>query len=105
MGSSQEEKRTEQRIRAGLRVSVDGVVGITRDVSESGIFFETDASYAAGSEISLFIDVDTPGGRITLACRGDIVRVERHATRVGVAVKIVETTIGPAESTQGRQPA
>jgi hypothetical protein len=85
-----------------LPLRAGGAAGVTRDVSESGIFFETDASHAPGSRISLFIDVDTPGGRITLECSGDIVRVERHATRVGVAVRITETTIVPFAAAQAR---
>lgn len=97
MESGESEKRRAPRFRAGLHVRANGAAGITRDVSESGIFFETDASYATGSSINLSIDVDTPGGRIRLAFRGSIVRVERRANRVGVAVKIGETTIAPAE--------
>lgn len=96
MASHDGEKRRDQRIRAALPVRTGGAVGITRDVSESGIFFETDAYHRPGSAISLYIDVDTPGGPITLACNGVIVRVERLASRVGLAIRITDTSISPS---------
>jgi hypothetical protein len=101
MAASEAEKRRDVRIRAALPLRADGAAGITRDVSESGIFFETDACHSPGSRISLFIDVSTPGGRITLECSGEIVRVERRAGRVGVAVRITESTIVPGAA-EGR---
>lgn len=67
--------------------------GITRDVSASGIFFEIDASFALDSTIGFAVEMDTPGGKIMLKCHGNIVRIEPRGSRVGVAVKIVESTM------------
>jgi len=88
------EHRKEERVPAALRVDLgNNATGMTRDVSASGIFFETEASYISGDPISFAIDLDTPGGRMVLSCRGEIVRVERRDTRVGVAVRILESTL------------
>lgn len=95
MVKQDEEKRREERISAALPVDLEGATGITRDVSASGICFETEASYAVGNPISFTVKLDAPGGKMMLKCRGQIVRVEPRATRVGVAVKITESTMEP----------
>lgn len=91
------EKRREERVCTALPVDLGTATGITRDVSASGIFFETDASFTAGSAIDFTMEFDTPGGRMILKCRGSIVRTEAHDSRLGVAVKITESTMEPAK--------
>jgi len=83
-------------VPASLRVGLEGASGVTRDVSASGIFFETDASYAADSSIQFTVDIETASGQMLLCCQGHIVRVERRGPRIGVAVRITESSIRPA---------
>ena len=78
-------------------MALAAAMGITRDVSASGVFFETDASYAVGNAISFTLELQTPGGRMTLKCDGEIVRVEMRDARAGIAVKITESAIEPAK--------
>ena len=59
------------------------------------MFFETDAAYAVGSAISLKVELATPGAKMMLKCHGSIVRIELRGKRVGVAVKISESTMEP----------
>jgi hypothetical protein len=89
--------RKEERVGAALPVDLGNATGITRDVSASGVFFETDASYALGSTISFTVELDTPGGKMLLKCQGEIVRIEQRLERVGVAVKITESVMVAAE--------
>ena len=71
-------------------VRLDRGTGITRNMSTSGVFFETDADYAPGSEIIFAIELDGPADRkLVLRCRGMIVRIKHRAGKVGVAVEIV----------------
>ena len=85
-------KRTEVREGAALTLHLDdGVSGMTRDVSTSGVYFESDADQAVGSVIDFTIDFDTTGGPMYLKCHGQVVRTERHGNRVGTAVKILES--------------
>jgi hypothetical protein len=92
------EQRSEQRVAAALPVTLDRGTGITENVSASGVFFETDASYAPASPVHFTLEIDTPGGPILLDCHGTIVRVERRQGRLGVAAKITESVIRPARS-------
>ena len=66
---------------------------MTRDVSASGIFFETDAADAVGDMVSLTVEFDTLRGKRMLSCQGDVVRIEPRDARVGVAVRIIESTM------------
>ena len=87
------EKRREERIAAVLPVRLNNAAGVTRDVSVTGIFFETDAALAPGSSIDFVVDVDTPSGKRILKCQGNIVRTEARDSRLGVAVKILESRL------------
>ena len=84
-------QRREERVSSVLPVDLGTATGVTRDISASGVYFETDASYAFGSDISFRLELDTPEGRKVLRCRGSIVRIEPRNERVGVAVKITES--------------
>ena len=85
------EHRREERVDASLPVDLGSAQGMTRDVSASGAFFETDASYTIGSEVLFAIDLDTPWGPAHFDCRGTIVRLERRNGTVGVAVQFTDS--------------
>ena len=95
MNTRDQGQRREERVSAALPVDLGTATGITRDVSASGVFFETDATYALANEINFTVQLETPGGKMMLRCKGEIVRIEPRGKRVGVAVKIVESTMVP----------
>ena len=87
-------RRTQQRVSAALPVNVDGhAVGTTRDISPSGIFFETDLEMTNGSSIHFSLEFDNPSGKLLLECSGQVVRIERHDGKIGVAAKIIESRL------------
>ena len=68
--------------------------GVTRNISTSGVFFETNADYAVGSKIIFAIELDgSQGEKLELRSRGEIVRIELRGAKVGVAVAIVFTKL------------
>ena len=81
------EPRKEDRVRERLPVKVlnDESKGVTRNLSPSGVFFETDKHYEVGSIITMTIDLETPPGT-RLRCVGTIARVDDRGSKVGVAV-------------------
>lgn len=96
------DKRREKRVAAALPVDLGGAAGVARDVSASGMFFETDASYAIGSPISLALDLDTPWGKVMFKCQGKIVRLESRGQKVGVAVQFTGATLDPGAPSRKR---
>jgi len=87
------ERRTEERVRAALPVGLGNVTGVTRDVSASGVYFETAAAVAPGQRIKLGIAIDTAGGQIALWCQGIVLRVDKHGPQYGVAARLLESEV------------
>ena len=92
MGNEQN-KRREERVSAVLPVSLGNAEGSTCDVSASGMFFETSATFEMGCEIDFSVEFDAPEGKRILRCRGSIVRTVVRGDRLGVGVKILESTM------------
>lgn len=91
-----EEKRRAERIITSLRVRIGDSVAITRDVSASGVFFETDTDFTIGNAITFEVEFATPSGVLVLRCVGHVVRAETREKRVGVAVRIADFAVEPA---------
>ena len=85
------EQRKEERVQASLPVDLHDARGIAKDVSPSGIYFETDGRFEAKTPISFAVSFDTPGGKMVLDCRGEVVRVVKVDAKLGVAVRIVDS--------------
>jgi len=90
------ERREAARLEVRLPMELERGNGWTRDVSASGVYFETDESFTPGAPIrfSLFLKHAFPSP-FRLECTGQIVRVERREGRVGVAAAITEYRLIP----------
>jgi hypothetical protein len=88
------EKRNAPREAAQLTVSLaDGSRGTTRDVSATGLFFEIDDELEEGSMIDFSVDLAANGRAMRLTGQGEIVRIERHGKRSGIAVRIFDSRL------------
>jgi hypothetical protein len=92
------ERRRAARFRIAIPVELQEGTGTTRDVSLSGIFFETDQFFAPGEQVNLVLVLErsSPGRPIRLQCEGRVVRVIQSDTRIGVAVAIASFRFGPS---------
>ncbi|MFI5338865.1 MAG: PilZ domain-containing protein [Candidatus Methylomirabilales bacterium] len=92
------ERRRSARFRIAIPVELEEGTGITRDVSLSGVFFETDRSFAPGEQINLVMVLErvSPGRPVRLQCEGRVVRVTHFDRRMGVAVAISAYKFGPS---------
>jgi hypothetical protein len=86
-------QRKSDRRRRTLPVSVLGVnaKAATRDISFSGVYFETGTRLEVGSAIKMTIDLESLE-RMQLECEGIIVRVEKNGSKAGVAVRFNSKT-------------
>jgi PilZ domain-containing protein len=95
--------RSEKRVRAALPVALGRAAGITRDVSASGAYIETDASCKVGSPVHFAIQLATPWGPAHFDCRGTVVRIERHDGTLGVAVRFSDADVPRASARPPRR--
>jgi len=92
------ERRQALRFPMTLPVELERGSGITRNISTSGVFFETDQVFSAGALIRLILVLEEPtypGTPIRLHCQGQIVRAEAHEEKVGVAVAFTSYRFEP----------
>lgn len=87
------EQRKGERVCTALPVALGGTMGVTRDVSASGVFFEMDIMCAVGSLVRFTVEVATPSRKVILNCEGDVVRTEARDTGMGLAVRITDTVM------------
>jgi hypothetical protein len=92
------EKRRDRRVDIALPVFVDNAMGVTRDMSASGAFFWIRGTYAVGDSINFSMEMKTAGGRMLWKCRGDVIRSEPLDNTAGVAVRITESAMEPAQT-------
>ena len=87
-----------------LPVELERGSGITRNISTSGVFFETDKVFSAGDPIrlTLVLEPTFPGTPICLHCQGQIVRAEQHEQKVGVGVAFSSYRFEPLGGGGGR---
>lgn len=73
-----------------LPVELEEGTGITRDLSLSGIFFETEQPFSPKEPISFTLVFEGRSWRrsIRLECEGQVVRVEPSNGKVGIAATI-----------------
>ena len=91
-------RRREERVSVARPVRLDRGTGVTKNISASGVFFETDVDFTAGSKISFAIEIDGPQGKkLILKCQGEIVRVQREGSKVGVAASITASKVQSAD--------
>jgi PilZ domain len=92
-------RRRDRRIAVALPVELEAGTGVTRDVSATGVYFDTAVEFALGATIrfALVMEHVDPQGPLRLRCEGRVVRVERRgAERVGLGVAIASHWLEPA---------
>jgi hypothetical protein len=84
------ERRKATRFKGKIPIELRNGTGVTRDFSTSGVYFETDQSFAPAEPIEFFMDLEHSGlaPLVRVRCLGEIVRVEAAGEKTGVAVAI-----------------
>jgi len=85
-------KRREERFKFEAPVRMAKGMGISRDISNSTIYFLTEENLIPGSALSFSVKLDYafPGKPVTMECRGQVLRVEAAGEKFGVAASIGE---------------
>jgi hypothetical protein len=87
-----QEKRREERFMLEVPVQLENGRGMSRDISESGIFFTTDQPFSPGGIVKFSVKLThlRRGKPVKLDCQGQVVRVERIGENFGVAASITQ---------------
>jgi PilZ domain len=89
------ERRSAVRYPLSWPVILEDGTGMTRDISSSGVYFETDRELECGAVIDFGLVLpeaaDTP---CYLSCQGEVVRVERYGPRLAMAIKFTRMSFG-----------
>lgn len=91
-----EKRRKEDRVSVSLPVSMANTKHVTRDISASGVYFEVNTSFDLGDRVDFIVEFGNPRGNLMLKCNGEIIRVENRNSKIGVAVKILESVMESA---------
>ena len=67
-----------------------GKAGFTKNISATGMFIEIDSDCEVGSPVEFQLQVETPGGALTLVCKGEIARLVNNNGKTGFGIKILE---------------
>ena len=89
-------RRKEERISVALPMNLGNTQYVTHDISPSGVYFEAEESFDVGGRINFVVEFINSVGSLKLKCHGEIVRVENHNGKKGVAVRIVESVMESA---------
>jgi hypothetical protein len=91
-----DDHRREERVPVSLPININNIEGVTRDISLSGICFESNQAYELGDVVRYVVAFGNMGGNLALKCRGEVVRVEHRQGKTYVSVKILESALEPA---------
>ena len=88
--SHQPDRRQARRYHVVVPVEFETGTGITRDVSEVGVLFETTTMMHLGEviEFALLLGQFDPAGNYRVRCSGAVVRVDETNDAYAVAVQL-----------------
>jgi hypothetical protein len=89
----------EERYAVDVPVRLADGAGVARNLSTSGIYFETDLALRTGASIRFTVQLDdSPAGPMRLQCEAEIVRVEEKDGRLGVGARILDMKFEHAQA-------
>ena len=93
-------QRNADRFDTQLPVDIDGIPSLTRNISATGMYVETDTHQTPGSHIHFTVEVVVWGKKLKLVCDGEVVRVDQNGDKTGVAVKLDNSFFADAETAE-----
>lgn len=92
--------RAAPRFDTDLPVRLAGAEGRTFNISEHGIYFETDVPQQLGALVNFTLEFHLYGQTHQLLCEAKVVRVEEQGARVGVGARLLAPLFAGLEVTE-----
>ena len=83
------EQRAAVRFDTHLPIRIDGAPGVAHNISNNGIYFETDAQQSPGQLVNVLVEYRAQGRKRQLQCEGQVLRVHRQDGRNAVAARLL----------------
>ena len=85
------DQRAAVRFDTRLPIRVDGAHGVARNISNTGIYFETDVDDAPGPGqlVNVMVEYTVQGRKRQRACEGQVLRVHQKEGSVAVAARLL----------------
>ena len=83
-----EHGRGADRFDTALPVEINDMQGLTRNISATGIYFESQVAQEPGSPVHFTVEVSVRGEKLKLDCEGEVVRINRKEGLLGIAAKL-----------------
>jgi len=98
-------QRSADRYVSELPIEINGAQGVTRNISATGVYFETTVEPAPGSKVHFTVDVIVEGEPLKMVCTGEVVRVDHKEGTVGIAVKLANSFFANIDQPGSQPPA
>ncbi|MBC7468646.1 MAG: PilZ domain-containing protein [Ramlibacter sp.] len=92
-----QEHRQAARFDTAIEVDVGGLSARARNISASGVYFETDVDLPVGAVLNLNVQFTHNGRKQWLACEGTVVRATRTHGQHGIAARLLTPFFAPEE--------
>lgn len=83
------DQRTAVRFDTAMPLRIDGAHGHTYNISEHGVYFETDVPQQLGALVNFTVEFNLYGRKHHLLCEAKVVRVDENGPRIGVAARLL----------------
>ena len=93
--SAGSELRVAPRFGVGMPYTVDGHEGQTRDLSATGLSFDSDTAYPVGSLVDLTLRYGLDGHNFPMQCQVEVVRVLPNGGRFTIAARWCQPFFNP----------
>jgi hypothetical protein len=84
-------RRASDRFASELLVEIGGAMGLTKNVSATGIYLETTVDQVPGSKVHFEVEVVVKGERLKMVCAGEVMRVEHKLGMIGIGIKLTSS--------------
>ena len=89
-----EQKRRHERVSSSIAFTLeDGTTATTRDISPSGVFFESESDLTVGTVLRFDLGFDSPSGGLLVRCVARVVRVNQANGKMGIGAEIIESRL------------
>ena len=92
-----------KRYRTELPTTLNGVRGVTHNVSATGLYILQNEHPETGSRIDFVVDLGMQGASLKLCCEGEVVRVDKVDGRFGIGIRIISQVMKTIDKEPGRE--